>query len=119
MITPEQLQEWRRLCDAATPGEWHVQTAAVPAGGERWGAVVARRHPAGGAGSYPRGMTTTWKGDDGYANAAFIAAARTAMPSLLDAHDADRREIVRLQARVEVLEDAINYYRRAAEDGDF
>lgn len=53
-VTPvpqDKLEEWRRLADAATPGEWRTETISVFAGDE---------------------------------DAEFIAAARIAVPALLD-----------------------------------
>lgn len=76
MIAQQQLQKWRRLADAATPGEWWTELRFVFA---QDGEMVA----AG------EGLT-----DDKIANAAFIAAAREAVPALLD-------EVARLRAELE------------------
>ena len=57
-----------------TPEKWHVSTNRHPTTrGEQWGSVDAKRHPAGGAGSYPDGMTITWEGARGKANAKRVA----------------------------------------------
>jgi hypothetical protein len=76
MIAQQQLQKWRRLADAATPGEWWTELRFVFA---QDGEMVA----AG------EGLS-----DDKIANAAFIAAAREAVPALLD-------EVARLRAELE------------------
>ena len=71
--TREERERLRRLCLAATPGPWetdgHPSTADVSGPGGR------------------HTIATVWLGEDerGPANAAFIAAARSAVPALLDA----------------------------------
>lgn len=90
-ITPEQLAEWRDLCDASTPGTWRVDECdstmealdgdysvhgiISDASAETNGYVVETD-----AGFYPPRLK----------DARFIAAARTAVPALLD-------EVTRLQ----------------------
>ena len=79
-VTADMVQEWRRLAEAATPGEWEM------------------RHPPR-RGTYKVRHTD----DDGLhwyiaqdvpfgENAAFIAAARAAVPALCDALEAAWRE---------------------------
>lgn len=69
-VTAEELAEWRRLCDAATPGPWEVKATVFNS------RVVS-----------PSGVVV---GDWGMAsylsdvdNGKFIAASRQAMPRLL------------------------------------
>ena len=74
-MKPERIAELRELCDKATPGEWEKKydTNLVYAG-----RLVAN---AGGYSDSARTRETRLQND---ANAAFIAAARTAVPELLD-----------------------------------
>lgn len=101
--TPEQRAEWRAYADAATPGPWHAATAPHPDSGET-NAEYVTRALVGGT------LWTTWAAndtDDDYdylvpaltgdgptseVNARFVAAARTAVPVLLDALDAAEAE---------------------------
>ena len=76
----------RALCEAATPGPWHVD--------ETDGVTVTTCDPGGRVGEYV--AEVIWPGDedgdeDGNpyaADAALIAASRTAIPALLDDLDA-------------------------------
>lgn len=84
-MTPERIAELRRLAEAATKGPWEAKEPAFMPG------VKARVF---GPGYAPK--------HDGkeclpLADAAFIAAARSAVPELLD-------EVERLRARCERLE---------------
>ena len=56
-MTDEAL---RAMLEAATPGPWHMEHASKAPPGEEWGEVVARLHPAGGAGAPVPGMRLTW-----------------------------------------------------------
>jgi hypothetical protein len=74
MSTAEQRQEWARLAEAATPGEW------VASFGVTWDVVV---------GKLKKVITrTSGINNNTRADAAFIAASRTAVPALLA--DVDR-----------------------------
>jgi hypothetical protein len=53
-------EEARGLLEGATPGPWHMEHASKAPPGEEWGEVVARLHPAGGAGAPVPGMRLTW-----------------------------------------------------------
>ena len=78
---PIDTEALRRLADAATPGPW----------------------PLLGGGEYVGGVGLLVAPDDGGvspANAAFIAAARTAIPALLDENAA-------LRARIKAVEDVL------------
>jgi hypothetical protein len=82
MITDEQLAQWRALVDAATPGPWSErEDSEAPAWRVIWsddysGLDVARVVP--------------WMTHVEF-NAAFIAAAREAVPALLDEVERLRR----------------------------
>lgn len=65
--------------------ELHLETAAVPAGAELWGAIVAQKHPAGGAGTYPAGMTIVWKNEEGETNACRIVLCCNSHDGLVEA----------------------------------
>jgi hypothetical protein len=73
MSTAEQRQEWARLAEAATPGEWEIRNH-----GSAGSAIVT--------GEYERVFTVARMFE--HENAAFIAASRTAVPALLA--DVDR-----------------------------
>lgn len=79
-MTAEQIAEARALCERATPGPWEIKRSRsgypyqihAPNGHHvrdvtRWGAISVPSLP------------------EGEANAAFVAAARTLVPALLDA----------------------------------
>ncbi len=82
-LTPEQLAEWRRLAEAASPAPWRHRDRlddgtphcdVLSDDGDSW-CIVTGENPASSA-------------DGGYdmdpADARFIAASRTAVPALLD-----------------------------------
>lgn len=75
MTTKEQREEWRRLEQAATPGEW----AARPRGIVHCGLVSVDLEPGIGVVHVYRNKNDALRRN----NAAFIAAARTAVPLLL------------------------------------
>jgi hypothetical protein len=80
--TDAQLQEWQALADAATPGTW----------GKEYSAVTANERITHIAHADPMG--------NGEADAAFIAAARAAVPALL-------AEVQRLRAQNTALRDVL------------
>jgi hypothetical protein len=80
-LTPEQIQKYRELCEAATAGPWEHK----PLGPYQWHTVFAPK------GADLRGRVVGEIKPD--YNAAFIAASRTALPQLLDAYR-DLRELV-------------------------
>jgi hypothetical protein len=92
-VTQEQIDELRRIADAATPGPWSTTWA----GDTLSGPADARNLPHG----YPE-------------DAAFIAAARTALPESLE-------EIERLRAEVEAMRPVVELTRflRDACSGDY
>ena len=84
-ITPDERAEWRALADAATPGPWAVDGFLAPGPGDSF--TIG---PADGALAY---VQPVW------ADAEFIAAARAAVPRLLDALDTAEAEVARLRER--------------------
>ena len=93
MVTPEELKRLRELCDAATGGEWqrygHIGSGSLA----RVRAIVGkceRTH---------REMFQDVPSDGN--DAAFIAAARTALPALLD-------EVERLKAELAKVREVID-----------
>lgn len=86
MITPEQLAQWRAVCEAATPGPWVVGITWDYV--YRW-PVLRLKEMAG----YSENALSEEAAHD----AEFVMAARTALPALLD-------EVERLTVEVERLE---------------
>jgi hypothetical protein len=78
-VTNEELTELERLCEEATAGGWTVASAEAPTGATYYD-VTARRY------GEPVVLCSfaAWE-DDGPENAAFIAAARAALPALVAA----------------------------------
>jgi hypothetical protein len=70
------LDEWERLAAAATPGPWRHRTTSDPTG-EQYSCVTASERAPG------RSPRTIIVGDTDYTDAAFIAAARDAVPALV------------------------------------
>ena len=66
---------------------WHVETNKHPTvDGQRWGAVVAHRHPFGGGGRPPAGLSEiTWIGPEGLDSARLLASAPRLLAALKDA----------------------------------
>lgn len=91
MIGDKQLAEWRRLAEAATPGPWERRRNRHPnTNGTSWGWV--------------EGTGFTWDCSHvagAERDAAFISAARTAVPALLD-------EVERLRVSARFLGDEAN-----------
>lgn len=89
-MTPERRKELRELADAATPGPWFVDEAPRLQGAVSTlieGLTRQVAHADGQAAMFDYRADTA---EIQRANAAFIAAARTAVPDLLDAlHDAE------------------------------
>lgn len=77
-MTKDERDALRQLCEAATPGPWvsFQEDSAIEA--EEGGAICHIAHHA----YLPTAMRRNE--DWSHANAAFIAAARTALPKLLD-----------------------------------
>lgn len=98
MITEQQLNEWEELAKAATPGEWHaIQDSVIGSGGD-YNFQIADMYNGHFADAEVE------------ANAAFIAASRTAVPALV--------EMVReLEAENERLWEATKWF--VARAGDF
>lgn len=91
MSTQEQRQQWRELADAATPGEWMLGYTCGWADGAPYTNVNVETIDATIAGLGEQ--------DECTADAAFIVAARAAVPALLadvDALTAERDVLRRL-----------------------
>lgn len=97
MIDEKQLQEWRKLADEATPGEW-VKGNGTPPFYDGDETVRCKNYDWTG---HERVLLQLNSHFPVKADALFIAAARTAVPQLLD-------EIARLNARVAELEAWVN-----------
>jgi hypothetical protein len=106
-LTPEQIQEWKRLADAATPGPWrhrHVEPLA------KWGVSVNEvEAPESDACWIAKVLNhehciRTKPGDQ---NAHFIAASRSAVPALCD-------EVERLRAENDRLREALRQVQWSA-----
>lgn len=112
-VTPEQLAEWRRLCEAATPGPWfydsysRVQSEPLVRLAHQWHKEnfggrnldeipeedwkrLAKEEPRTLVARVPvqAGDTAT---EQGGKDAEFIAAARVGWPATMDALEAERR----------------------------
>lgn len=96
------------MSDESKATRWHVSTNRHPTtGGEEWGSLDAKRHPAGGAGTWPRGLQITWEGAEGKATAARIAACEYACRALPD----PERDVAALLRAVSELLTAIGNLR--------
>lgn len=91
-MTPEQLAAWKRLAEAATPGEW-TQRLANDGTGDRGIKAPSKRNVIAECFA-----DMDYDGERALsgckANAAFIAASRTALPALI-------AEVERLRAEAE------------------
>lgn len=95
IMTDAEIAELRALDAAATPGPW----SAMRAIDERFYRDWSRSAPPNGRG-YIHQTTPTLSDEDQFAryeDAAFIAAARNALPRLLAMLDAERAEVARLR----------------------
>lgn len=81
MISPDKIAEWRKLCEGATPGPWTID------GGYVWGFCPLIKNQ-----TTPTELIVEQDGHD--YDKRFIAAARTALPELLD-------EVERLQKQID------------------
>ena len=97
MITDEQLQEWQAVTDAATPEPWEE----VAENGAWWMATVSDEINA----PYIIADTTEMAGGD----AAFIIAARVAMPALLAEAAKARRGHARYCAAVTMYDEPLTF----------
>jgi hypothetical protein len=88
MTTPEQRAVWAALAAVATPGEWTATSSTV-------------HRDAIPADSFVGHVAICGFGEQADADAAFIAAARTAVPALLADVDALTQERDALAAELE------------------
>ena len=107
-ITPDERAEWRALADAATEGPWEAHEGTV-------GAMTGPRDCGGCSGLVsPRHEPACfWSEVAGAApaDAAFIAAARTAVPRLLDALDT-------AEADLDGFANTVSQWKRRALDAE-
>jgi hypothetical protein len=103
MVTPDQLAELRRLAEAATPGPWESSHNVDPPSDDNYHPNNPNRE---GRGEGPT-ITGTYRDVKAMAaaDAAFIAAARTAVPALC-------AEVERLTAQVAALTQCVTEARR-------
>lgn len=80
MTDRDPIAELRELESAATPGPWDVES--------RLGSELTRVY---GGNGWPVALIARWSHEADQADAAFIAAARNALPLLLDVVDLLRR----------------------------
>jgi hypothetical protein len=92
MMTDEQLAEWQRLADAATPGPWRYRGIYV---GTDAGLVASAELPL---------------------HAAFIAASRTAVPALIEEVERLRDEIVTKELQRLNWEEAAGWRERERDE---
>ncbi len=105
MLTKERLAELRRLAAAATPGPWKPYILPDPFSVEACAKYVAGCLERGSLAEFwfvsatkpdgPADVCPVGNGPTPPANAAFIAAARTAIPELLDAVEQVREDCAR------------------------
>lgn len=96
-MTPDERARLRALADAATPGPWEFQpwsTHPLPDGDYRASILLAN---AAHDGEIVREL--------GNQDGDFVAAARTAVPALLDALDAETLRANRAEARIKAVRD--------------
>lgn len=107
-MTPEELSRLRELCEKATPGPWEAHVATRFKGIEQERGVIG-----------PNGENVIcWVVDEfeqSTENDEFIAAARTALPQLLDEVD-QLREV--LDSAVHFIESSMVIAKRSCRDGD-
>jgi hypothetical protein len=100
--TPEQRAEWQRLADAATPGPWNAYTATCCP--DQGGVAGTNRHVCPQhVGAYGHPMDIE--------DAAFIAAAREAVPALLSS-------LAAAEERARAAIEARDVYRAKYEQAD-
>ena len=96
MMTPQRLAAIKERCERATPGPWRVvRNRHKDRFGLPWGRIVAEWTTQ--TGGRMRRVVVVWGDDNGAADAAFIAHARTDIPDLIV-------EVERLQAVVDGIE---------------
>lgn len=108
-MTDDDIKSARALCEAATGGKWRVWTDREWSPTDPGGLDV---FSAPGDGSMVR-IATVNAFDNREAIAAFIAAARTLVPSLLEALESARRDVEQWRSWAREHEAARNRHREA------
>lgn len=93
-MTPDELKRLRELCEKATAGPWKSDYC-----GDVWTISGEVPHVNDGGMELFQGIGTTTRGPDN-GNAAFIAAARTAVPALLDEVERLEEENAMLRGKI-------------------
>lgn len=108
--TPEQLEAWGALCEQATPGPWEHVEWTNHGKEDHAGSIRSAGKPVDRGDFAPPTETWSWHiakmepdSPAPEANAAFIATARTALPSLLAAYREKEADAKRFQALAELL----------------
>lgn len=97
--TPEELAAWRVVCARATPGDWWVRTLTHSK--PPWLEIQMVDGLIADVQTWRSGQPGSM--EETCANADFIAAARTALPRLIDALEASETKVTRLEAQVPPL----------------
>lgn len=105
MVTPDQLAELRRLAEAATPGPWESSHNVDPPSDDNYHPNNPNRE---GRGEGPT-ITGTYRDVKAMAaaDAAFIAAARTAVPALCAEVERLTAQVAELEAERDVMSETI------------
>ena len=93
MLSDDELARLRALCDAATPGPWETE------GPRRDGTYAVLEYVPSHA-VYGGYVVDPYETGCSEADAALIAASRTALPALLDAHARLRAALATIAAGV-------------------
>lgn len=101
-VHPIDTEALRRLADAATEGPWEAQDYDDNPGDE--GSCVLTHEPERGTRAIAYAIAYPWTTPESCnADAEFIAAARTAVPALLDALAAAEHRATRAEARIQAV----------------
>lgn len=101
-LTPAEMAELRRLHEAGTPGEWRANKAVTWCGGTRR-VVEHYVHRDGDDVSIAAEIADPVTGEMSEDNARLVAAARNAIPRLLDLVEQLRAELAKTE-RADELE---------------
>lgn len=110
---PIDTEALRRFADAATPGPWVVKTCEPCAEHGREDIQIWDER-----GQIPIAQWMDEIDPDAGADAEFIAAAREAVPALLDALAAAEHRIARLEAQSDIRGRAVVIYRDRAREAE-
>ena len=100
-LTPAEISALRALAEKATPGPWRQHLVDDTTVVDRFGEEIAQTFPEGGNNDDVDFATNTEQRED---DAAFIAAARDALPRALDTLEAQAKTIAERDAEIALLE---------------